>query len=94
MLSRHFKDGLWVQVGFQESCTASHQAFRSLCGSVQFGGGELLHVYPSAVAAAKATYGLVYGIRGCCRGEHITSGGFRWHYVHKDTHAIIYPINK
>lgn len=57
-------------------------------------GGELLHVYPSAVAAAKATYGLVYGIRGCCRGEHITSGGFRWHYVHKDTHAIIYPINK
>ena len=56
--------------------------------------GELLHVYPSAVAAAKATYGLVYGIRGCCRGEHITSGGFRWHYVHKDTHAIIYPINK
>lgn len=56
--------------------------------------GELLHVYPSAAEAARATSGLVYGIRGCCRGEHITSGGFRWHYVHKDTHAIIYPINK
>lgn len=56
--------------------------------------GELLHVYPSAAEAARATSGLVYGIQGCCRGEHITSGGFRWHYVHKDTHAIIYPINK
>lgn len=56
--------------------------------------GELLHVYPTAVEAARATSGFVYSIRDCCRGGHIASGGFRWHYVHKDTHAIIYPINK
>lgn len=68
---------------------------RSDCYVGQFSLDDvLLHVYPSAAEAARVTSGFVYSIRACCRGVHASSGGFRWHYVHRVTHAIIYPINK
>ena len=44
--------------------------------------GELLHVYPSAMEAARQTGISQSGIVRCCNGEkyYKTAGGYRWEY--------------
>lgn len=40
--------------------------------------GKVVAVYPSAMAASRATGITQGGISGCCRGELKTSGGYQW----------------